>query len=62
MTKDTESSYVPYRIEVEEAERWMERPIKVSLVVRTPNGSNASVFYLDEAERAELIRALGGNL
>lgn len=52
--------YVPYQIKVEAAERWMDRPIKVSFIIRTAKGSNSSVIYLDESEQKELIFALEG--
>lgn len=50
--------YVPYQIKVEASERWMDRPIKVSLTTPTSAGSNSSVFYLDEVEAASLIAQL----
>ena len=52
------NEYIAYEIKVEDAERWMDRPIKVSFITPTSAGSTSTTVYLDEAERDELIRLL----
>jgi hypothetical protein len=54
------SEYTPYKIKVENAEPWMDRPLKLSFTTETPNGSNSQVVYIDEAERDEMVRLLAG--
>lgn len=51
-------NYERYTIHVSEAEKWMDRPIKVEFRTPYSNGYNSTVIYLDEAERTELILAL----
>lgn len=55
------TEYLPYDIEVAAAERWMDRPIKVTLSTATPTGSTATTFYLNEAEAGDLIAKLANH-
>lgn len=55
---DMDNRYLRYVIDVSPAERWMDRPFKVTLSTPTPNGSVATAFYVDGSEASELAAKL----
>jgi len=52
------ADYLPYDIIIENSEKWMERPIKVTLNTPTPNGTTGTAIYLDQKEAFDLIHKL----